>query len=75
VSAIAANITLGVVEPMMNGMGGDLFAIEWDARTGAITGLDDGRSRILDFGDWDAVGASGGGRRRGQCGSVSSTAR
>jgi gamma-glutamyltranspeptidase/glutathione hydrolase len=38
-AAIAANIALGVVEPMMNGMGGDLFAIEWDAKTGALTGL------------------------------------
>jgi gamma-glutamyltranspeptidase/glutathione hydrolase len=38
-AAIAANIALGVVEPMMNGMGGDLFAIDWNAKTGAITGL------------------------------------
>ncbi|MGH9418104.1 MAG: gamma-glutamyltransferase [Terriglobales bacterium] len=38
-AAIAANITLGVVEPMMNGMGGDLFAIEWNAKTGQISGL------------------------------------
>ncbi len=38
-AAIAANATLGVVEPMMNGMGGDLFAIEWDAKMGRLTGL------------------------------------
>lgn len=38
-AAIAANATLGVVEPMMNGMGGDLFAIEWNAKTGALSGL------------------------------------
>ncbi|MDE3156621.1 MAG: gamma-glutamyltransferase [Acidobacteriota bacterium] len=38
-AAIAANITLGVVEPMMNGMGGDLFAIEWDAKSGHLSGL------------------------------------
>lgn len=38
-AAIAANAALGVVEPMMNGMGGDLFAIEWDAKTGKLSGL------------------------------------
>jgi len=38
-AAIAANATLGVVEPMMNGMGGDLFAIEWDAKSGQLSGL------------------------------------
>ena len=38
-AALAANITLGVVEPMSNGMGGDLFAIYWEAKTGRLTGI------------------------------------
>jgi len=38
-AAIAANAVLGVVELMMDGMGGDLFAIEWDAKTGKLAGL------------------------------------
>ncbi len=38
-AAIAANATLGVMEPNMNGMGGDLFALYWDAKSGKLYGL------------------------------------
>jgi gamma-glutamyltranspeptidase/glutathione hydrolase len=38
-AAITANAMLGLVEPTMNGMGGDLFAIVYEAKTGKLHGL------------------------------------
>ena len=38
-AAIAVNAALGLMEPTGNGIGGDLFAIVWDAKTGKLYGL------------------------------------
>src|SRR5579863_5401398 len=38
-AAVATNAVMGVVEPMMNGIGGDLFAIVYDAKTKKLYGL------------------------------------
>jgi gamma-glutamyltranspeptidase/glutathione hydrolase len=44
-AAIAANATLGLMEPTGCGIGGDLFAIVWDAESKALAGLNaSGRS-------------------------------
>jgi len=36
---IAANAVMGVVSPMMNGIGGDLFAMVYDAKSGKRYGM------------------------------------
>src|SRR5580704_19450552 len=50
-AAIGANAVLGVVEPMMCGPGGDLFAIHREAKTGKLTGINasGGAPKALDL--------------------------
>jgi gamma-glutamyltranspeptidase/glutathione hydrolase len=38
-AAIAVNAALGLMEPMSCGIGGDLYALVWEARTGRLHGL------------------------------------
>src|SRR5256885_13778012 len=47
-AAIAANAVLGVVEPEMNGIGGDLFAI--------VSNADEDRLHGLNAGGWSPAG-------------------
>ncbi len=46
-AAIAANAAIGLMEPTGNGIGGDLFAIVWDPKTGKLHGYNgSGRSPL-----------------------------
>jgi gamma-glutamyltranspeptidase/glutathione hydrolase len=49
-AAIAANAVMGLVAPMMNGIGGDLFAIVYDAASDTVHGLN--------ASGWSPAGAS-----------------
>src|SRR5438105_14702471 len=49
-AAIAANAVMGLVAPMMNGIGGDLFAIVYDAASDSVHGLN--------ASGWSPAGAS-----------------
>lgn len=52
-AAIAANLVLTVVYPHMAGVGGDLFALVWDAASNEISGLNaSGRSGAAASIDW-----------------------
>src|SRR5262245_47495576 len=41
-AAIAANAAMGLMEPAMNGIGGDLFVIYYEAKSGKTYGLNSG---------------------------------
>jgi len=52
-AAIAANAALGLMEPTGNGIGGDLYAIVWDAKTQSLYGLNaSGRSPLSLTREW-----------------------
>ena len=57
-AAIAADAALGLMEPTGSGMGGDLFAIVWDAKTKQLYGLNaSGRSpKSLTLAHFKALG-------------------
>jgi gamma-glutamyltranspeptidase / glutathione hydrolase len=54
-AAIAANAAIGLLEPMSCGIGGDLFAIVWDAKSRKLYGLNaNGRAPKLATREWFA---------------------
>jgi gamma-glutamyltranspeptidase/glutathione hydrolase len=58
--AIAANAALGLMEPTGSGIGGDLFAIVWEAKTRSLHGLNaSGRSPISLSLEWFAENGIG----------------
>lgn len=57
-AAVAAAAVLGVVEPHMTGMGGDMFMLAWSAEEGRLVGLD-GSGRAGSRLDADALLADG----------------
>src|SRR5260221_5684749 len=56
-AAIATNAMMGVVEPMMNGIGGDLFAIVYDAKASKLYGLNASGWKPQGFTDEDLQNA------------------
>ena len=48
-AAIATNLALGVLEPMMNGMGGDLMAQVWDEASQTLYGYNGAGRSALNF--------------------------
>src|SRR5436309_138799 len=51
-AALATNAALGLMEPTMCGIGGDLYAIVWEAKTQRLYGLNaSGRFTLKDFAD------------------------
>ncbi len=55
-AAIAANAALGLMEPMSCGVGGDLYALVWDAKTKKLHGLNaSGRAPAKATRDYFAV--------------------
>jgi gamma-glutamyltranspeptidase / glutathione hydrolase len=62
-AAIAANAALGLLEPTGSGIGGDLFAIVWDPRSGRLWGYNgSGRSpQRLSLEQMRAIAAKSGG--------------